>query len=446
MSTSLIKSGVIRSRVDHRDYVAEGIFHEQKLARLAGSPFVSNEPLPPELFLFDDDQLRVGGNGVYNQGASFKCVAYVGCTIREKQIHNETLAAIQNAGANAGSGTGGAGGTSLPIDSYDADGNPVRLVADKVTFSKEYLYDQRENSFTDGMSGADLMRILVSHGCVEEEEHDHYLALYNSIADLERQKRLLGAGTADDAAGRLDHMIHEEQNKLSALIYKMKADPAKQGSDVYAKVTTVNGLKQSLLHNGPCLIILPFYGNPHNITFWLPPDNNSVDEMGHAVTVMGYSDTEQSFYLRNTWGPAWNGTGHVWLPYSNLRLAWEMWTVFPRGTDHLVYHKKRSGAGIAGGILSPYPPVTTHSAGGGSGYAGCPQGECKRSSKPTEPREKKKKRSKCKKSKIIPAPKASTTKGETANPISVLTDIMSDEKSMKQVKKILQTIFKKLKE
>jgi hypothetical protein len=218
------------------------------------------------------------------------------------------------------------------------------------------LYDQRENSFGDGMSGSDLMQILTTHGCIEEYEHDHYLTLYNKIADLERRRRNSSSQTSssssnDEGAGaatdEVDKEIHGLQDEMNALIYKMKLDPLKRGTnDVYAKVTTAQGLKESLFHNGPCLIILPFYGNPHSTTFWLPPDENSVDEMGHAVTVMGYNDEEESFYIRNTWGSGWNITGHFWFPYSHFKLAWETWTIFPRGTDRLVYHKKRTGAAI----------------------------------------------------------------------------------------------------
>jgi hypothetical protein len=343
---SIVKGGVIRSKNDHRDYIAEGIFHEQ---RLAGSSVNGNEKVPSKLFLFDDEtSLKVGGNSVYNQGATFKCVAYVVCTIRESQVYRE-----------------GVGGTSSPLtppggqapltpyiddnsttntDNYNYNDNSGGLRGPRAPycFSKDYIYDLRENAFSDGMSGSNAMQIVVTHGCIEEREHDHYLELYNKIARLERQKRDQG----DDDHSEID----EAQDEMNQLIYRMKQDPSKRGNqDVYAKVTTVQGLKQSLLHNGPCLIILPFYGNPHSTTFWVPPTENATDEMGHAVTVMGYDDDEQSFYVRNTWGPNWNVTGHFWFPYSHLKLAWEIWTIFPRGTDKLVYHKKR----VAGASISP---------------------------------------------------------------------------------------------
>lgn len=341
----LIKSGVIKSRIDHRDYEAEAIFHEEKLAGSPASPFL-NKNITNEFFLFDEDcgaDLTIGGNKVYDQGASFRCVAYVGCTMREKQVYNE----MSNL-AGAGAGATNQHRQYTPTCSHPKHLTPYagapllqqqQQQNKKITFSKDYLYDLRANGFTDGMSGSDLMQILVNYGCVEECDYDTYLHLYNSIADLERKKRGLDSEAHADQLVQYDELIHDEQNKMNELIYRIKNDGS--NGDVYAKVTTVNGLKESLSYNGPCLIILPFYGNPNTVEFWLPPDNNSVDEMGHAVTVVGYSDTVQSFYVRNTWGPKWNGTGHFWFPYSSLKLAWEVWTVFPKGTEHLSYHKKR---------------------------------------------------------------------------------------------------------
>jgi len=64
--------------------------------------------------------------------------------------------------------------------------------------------------------------------------------------------------------------------------------------------------------------------------------------MGHAVTIIGYSNRMQAFLIRNTWGTRWNGTGHVWFPYKNFPIQWETWTLFPRGTENLLYHKRRA--------------------------------------------------------------------------------------------------------
>ena len=335
-----IKGGVIKSRYDPRDYHAESIFHAEKLAGSSNSPFI-NKTIPSELFLFDNDSgsnLSIAGNGVYDQGPTYKCVAYVGCTIREKQV-------------------------------YEEDNNNNNTAKRKVTFSKDYIYDWRANSSSQGMSGADLMHILVTHGCIEESDYKDYLELYNKISELERKRRELDLSNNSNntlESRSLDSLIDQENEKLNQLIYRFK----NESGDVYARVTTIDGLKESLTYNGLCLIILPFYGS-QNTQFWLPPSSNTVDEMGHALTVAGFSDNQQSFFLRNTWGPKWNGSGHVWFPYRSLGISWEIWTVFPRGTEHLAYHKRRKIQFYAGsnGLMKPldhssgFNRVVDHSSG-----------------------------------------------------------------------------------
>lgn len=379
-----IKGGVIRSRVDHRDYQAEAIFHMERIAGAPSSQY-AKKIIPREYFCFDEgadpSKLEIGGNEVYNQGQSFRCVAYSLCTIREKQVYNEMIASNNpnynsetNNGNFAGSGnidinphrlytpttefsnaaesasgrtpwadsinsmndtnsTGGGGGSNN-------DRRPM-----KCTFSKDYIYDLRANRFTDGMSGADGMQIVSTYGCINEKDYEKYLNLYNSVAEFERQIRQLeqygGAGANGSGGDQITHLhtqVHDYQNQINELIIRFKRSGP---GDVYARVSTINGLKDSLIHNGPCLIILPFYGQTDRIDFWTPPMNNKVDEMGHCCTVVGYSDDQNAFFVRNTWSSKWGIGGHFWLDYNILKIAWEIWTIFPKGTEHLLYHKRR---------------------------------------------------------------------------------------------------------
>lgn len=353
--------GVIRSRIDSRDYRAEDIFHAERYAGSSNSIY-GQKPVDSEFFTFDSDhggaQLKLGGNIVYNQGSTFKCVAYVCATIREKQVYDEIMGKFGTAGEllnphrlytpSTNSVNNGGGMSSLD---WPKPGVP------NIKFSKNYIYDHRANINSDGMSGADGMEILSRYGCILEDAENIYKQLYDKILEVSRKHQL---SSTIEQQNYWNSMINSIQEEIKTLQYRIKSSSSPQqahhAQDVYASVKTVGGLKESLVNNGPALIILPFYGsngysddNDNNNKgsvkpFWLPPDNNSVDEMGHAVTVVGYSDIQQAFYLRNTWGPEWNECGHFWFPYSSFGLAWETWTLFRRGTEHLTYHKKMAGA------------------------------------------------------------------------------------------------------
>ena len=67
-------------------------------------------------------------NPVYMQGPDFKCIPYVGCTMREWQLFHLTWN------------------------------------APRITLSKDYIYDWRSNPNESGMSGADLMHVLTTKG------------------------------------------------------------------------------------------------------------------------------------------------------------------------------------------------------------------------------------------------------------------------------------------
>ena len=60
-----------------------------------------------------------------------------------------------------------------------------------------------------------------------------------------------------------------------------------------------------------------FFGNWSNTTGDMPiPKKGERLEGGHAVTIVGYSDAKQSFYVQNSWGTAWGKNGYFWMPYS----------------------------------------------------------------------------------------------------------------------------------
>lgn len=60
------------------------------------------------------------------------------------------------------------------------------------------------------------------------------------------------------------------------------------------------------------------------------PKPNEVSLGGHAITIVGYDDSKNSFYARNSWGLNWGLKGYFYIPYSylsNPNLASDAWTI-----------------------------------------------------------------------------------------------------------------------
>ncbi len=51
---------------------------------------------------------------------------------------------------------------------------------------------------------------------------------------------------------------------------------------------------------------------------------------GHAVTTVGYDDTQQAFIVRNSWSVTWGDHGYFYMPYkywTSSRLSGDFWTI-----------------------------------------------------------------------------------------------------------------------
>ena len=67
------------------------------------------------------------------------------------------------------------------------------------------------------------------------------------------------------------------------------------------------------------LVYSSFFDNWSSTTGDMPiPKKGERVEGGHAVTIYGYSDAKQAFYILNSWGNGWGKNGYFWMPYSFL--------------------------------------------------------------------------------------------------------------------------------
>lgn len=88
----------------------------------------------------------------------------------------------------------------------------------------------------------------------------------------------------------------------------------------FARIGSMQILKQAILCNGPVLIALPVYDSSRN-DFW----NGSELEGGHCVALVGYD--KSGFILRNSWGKSYGKNGYWTLPYSDFNKVTEIWTI-----------------------------------------------------------------------------------------------------------------------
>ena len=91
----------------------------------------------------------------------------------------------------------------------------------------------------------------------------------------------------------------------------------------YAKIGSEIQLKQALVMNGPCVGGLPVYDDAA-WEFWKKKNGDSFLG-GHAVSIVGYN--EKGFIIRNSWGKSYAEKGYVLLPYEDVLLFTELWTI-----------------------------------------------------------------------------------------------------------------------
>lgn len=204
---------------------------------------------------------------VRNQGAQGTCYAQTAACVKEWQEKN-----------------------TMTNDSY---------------FSPQFIYNNRDYWNNDkqdgedanedyGMQGRDVMKILKHCGVCKETVYPY--------------------GTIEQACD-IDPAIIEsaKENNIKG----------------YAKVNTLDGLKKSLMDNGPCLIAFPVYN--YTAQLWIKGEEDAFLG-GHAMTVVGY-DTN-NFIIRNSWGDEWGDKGYAYYKFDDWGAHWECWTTIDDLTNN----------------------------------------------------------------------------------------------------------------
>ena len=166
-----------------------------------------------------------------------------------------------------------------------------RDISLSTSLSPQFIYNLRSNQPEEGMYGRDGMSIVKRLGVCLEPAYKY---------------------------GRKDPIPQDAL--LQATNHKIVS---------YARITTVDGVKRSLIENGPCVICFPTYNTGPQ--FWKPQSLGDKIIGGHAVAIVGYD--KMGFKIRNSWGPQWGQNGYTLYPYSDFGAHWEIWTAVDGRSD-----------------------------------------------------------------------------------------------------------------
>ena len=169
----------------------------------------------------------------------------------------------------------------------------------KTYFSPQFIYNNRDYWNNDkldgndlredyGMTGRDIMKILLNKGVCDEKIYPY---------------------------GKI-----EKSNNIDTYILNIAS---KNIIKSYARIESLDGLRNSLIKNGPCLIAFPVYNYKKN--FWIK-NTHDIFLGGHATTVVGFNDIKKCFIIRNSWGNYWGDNGYCYYHYKDWNSHWECWT------------------------------------------------------------------------------------------------------------------------
>jgi uncharacterized protein (UPF0297 family) len=104
----------------------------------------------------------------------------------------------------------------------------------------------------------------------------------------------------------------------------------------YARIYSIDGLKKSLVENGPVLMILPVFKDPYvdNSEFWMPTGKRLG---GLDVVVTGYDKNGFKIIIPGTQKKIIN------YPYNNWGMQWETWTILSGCTTQYKTEDQKSG-------------------------------------------------------------------------------------------------------
>jgi len=151
--------------------------------------------------------------------------------------------------------------------------------------SPQFIYNNRDDLDSEGMSPRETFKIMHKLGSVPEEKYPY--------------------GTQGKPVG--------VELQTLARRFRIKS---------YAQILTIEGVKKILKKNGPAYIAFPVYN--YGPDMWNTSTGHKKLLGGHAMAITGY--TRKGFKVRNTWSTLWGNEGYTIYKFSDWGKHWEVWS------------------------------------------------------------------------------------------------------------------------
>ncbi|MEM7180507.1 MAG: C1 family peptidase [Spirochaetota bacterium] len=194
----------------------------------------------------------------------------------------------------------------------ESQGQLSSCVANAVAGAYEYLVKRFE-----GEDAYDVSRLFVYYNARELEEVE--IADQGSFISLAIQG-LKKYGACAEETWEYDEGVVNE--KPSEEAYEEAGDFLVEDTQLIPN--DLNAWKQALAEGYPIIFGISLYKSfdKHKKKGHVPmPTNNEASREshgGHSMLCVGYSDPDQFFIVRNSWGTDWGDEGHCYIPYNYL--------------------------------------------------------------------------------------------------------------------------------
>ena len=210
----------------------------------------------------------------------------------------------------------------------ESQGDIGSCVANATAGAYEYLLNRRQ-----GLSDYDVSRLFLyynSRAITHEENEDSGTRAEYMLQTLNQQ------GVCSEATW--PYVENKFTQKPSSQAY---TEALNNRITKYESVPTdLNTWKSVLAEGYPIIFAMTIkasFQNPRNGHISMPKSNERNDG-GHAMCCVGYSDPDQCFIVRNSWGHQWGDGGYCYIPYSllmsdaNFDDSWVIYDVNPINT------------------------------------------------------------------------------------------------------------------